>query len=141
LRQDDKKEDNAREEGCDTSGERSLSTGLSNEPVCEDKLHNAEVAFCDWKNHVMELEIWYKDMATFHLVVRQFAIKNEFELGIETTSTTRYRGYCKGSDCPWRIHTRLEIDGSPTIIVSPSNTNCILCFDVSISNVLPSNML
>jgi hypothetical protein len=49
LRQDDEKEDEAREEGCDMSGERSLPTGLSNEPVCGDKLPNAEVAFCDWK--------------------------------------------------------------------------------------------
>jgi hypothetical protein len=47
LRQDDEKEDEAREEGCDMSGERSLPTGLSNEPVCGDKLPNAEVAFCD----------------------------------------------------------------------------------------------
>ena len=60
----------------------------------------------------------YKDMVTFRLAMRQYAIKREFELGIEATSPMKYRGYCQGGDCPWKIHARVEIVGSPTIVVS-----------------------
>jgi hypothetical protein len=37
----------------------------------------------DWKKHVMNLGIRYKDMVTFRLVMRQYVIKKEFELGID----------------------------------------------------------
>jgi hypothetical protein len=32
--------------------------------------------------------------------MRQFAIKKEFELGIESSSPIKYRDFCKGGDCP-----------------------------------------
>jgi hypothetical protein len=51
-------------------------------------------SLCDWQNPVMKLGSWYKDMPTFHLTVRQFAIKNEFELDIELTCSYRYRDFC-----------------------------------------------
>jgi hypothetical protein len=57
-------------------------------------------------------------MITFQLAMRQFAIKSEFELGIEANSPLKYRGYCKGGDFPWSIHARPEVKESPTIIVS-----------------------
>jgi hypothetical protein len=57
-----------------------------------------EVSLCDWKNHVMMLESRYKDMPTFRLTIRQFAINREFELGIEAICPFRFRGYCKGAD-------------------------------------------
>lgn len=56
-------------------------------------------------------------MKEFRIAMRQYAIKHEFELGIEVTSTTRYVGYCKGGDCPWRIYAREEKKGLPTIVV------------------------
>jgi hypothetical protein len=56
-------------------------------------------------------------MPTFRLAMRQFAIKKEFELGIESSSPIKHRGFCKGGDCPWRIYAREEIKGSPTNIV------------------------
>jgi hypothetical protein len=72
---------------------------------------------CDWKNHVMVLESRYKDMPTFWLAIRQFAINHEFELGIEATCPFRFRGFCKGGGCPWRINARVEIPGSPSVVV------------------------
>jgi hypothetical protein len=48
----------------------------------------------------MKLESRYKDIATFRLAVRQFAIKNEFELDIEPRSTIKYRCYYKEGVCP-----------------------------------------
>lgn len=57
-------------------------------------------------------------MKEFRLAMIQYAINKEFELGIEATSTRRYRGYCKGDDCPWSIHARKEVEESPIIIVT-----------------------
>jgi hypothetical protein len=65
----------------------------------------------------MELERQYKDMTTFRLAMRQFAIKKEFELDIEANTPVKYQGYCKGGKCPWRIHDRVEEKGSPTVVV------------------------
>jgi hypothetical protein len=65
----------------------------------------------------MMLESRYKDMTTFPLAIWQFAINHEFELGIESTCPFRFRGYCKGVGCPWRINARVEIQGSSTVIV------------------------
>jgi hypothetical protein len=45
--------------------------------------------FCDWKKLVMNLGSRYKDMVIFRLAMRQYAIENEFELGIEATDQTR----------------------------------------------------
>jgi hypothetical protein len=55
-------------------------------------------------------------MKEFRIAMRQYAIKHEFELGIDVTSTTRYVGYCKGGDCHWRIYAREEKKGLPTIV-------------------------
>jgi hypothetical protein len=43
-----------------------------------------------------------KDMVTFRLAIKQYAINREFELGIEATSTTRFRGFYQGGGCPWK---------------------------------------
>jgi hypothetical protein len=85
--------------------------GYLGEPL-QDK-----VSLCNWKNPVMMLESRYKDMPTFQLAIRQFAINREFELDIEATCPFRFRGYCKGVGCPWRINARVEIQGSPTVVV------------------------
>jgi hypothetical protein len=62
-------------------------------------------------------------MPTFRLTIRQFAINNEFELGIEAACPYRFRGYCKESGCPWRINAIVEIQGSPTVVVCFFNFN------------------
>jgi hypothetical protein len=119
FQQEDENERKAKEEGVDTGARASQPIDDGDDDlVCGDELHDEEVSLCGWKNPVMMLESRYKDMATFRLAIRQFAIKNEFELGIEATSPYRFRGYCQGGECPWRINARLEIQGSPTIIVS-----------------------
>jgi hypothetical protein len=62
-----------------------LRSGVPADLDCGDVLPTEIGSFCDWQNHVIKLGCRYKDMPTFHLVVRQFAINNEFELGIEST--------------------------------------------------------
>jgi hypothetical protein len=117
LQEDDEKETRATKEGCDTSARDSMPTDFHDDLVCGDELPHEEVLFCDWKNLVMELERRYKDMATFRLSMIQFVIKNEFELDIESTCPSRYRDYCKGGGCPWRVHARVEMQGALTVVV------------------------
>jgi hypothetical protein len=70
--------------------------------------------------------------------MRQYAIKKEFELGIEASAPLKYRGYCSGGGCPWKIHARVEMKGSPTVIVyfmSLSNSN--VAYLVQVADVFP----
>jgi hypothetical protein len=39
-------------------------------------------------------------MYDFRLAVKQHAIVNEFELGIEKSDKKRFRGFCKVAGCP-----------------------------------------
>jgi hypothetical protein len=54
----------------------------------------------DINNLVIEPDSLYPSMKEFQLAMRQYAIDKEFELGTEATDKTRYRGYCRGGDCP-----------------------------------------
>jgi hypothetical protein len=85
---------------------------------CIDCVPQERVFVCNRSNPIMNIGSLYKDMKEFRLTMRQYAINNEFELGIESSSPWRYRGYCKGGDCPWRINVRLQNVGSPTVVVS-----------------------
>jgi hypothetical protein len=103
-----------------------------------DEIPNEMVALSDWMNPVMEPESRYKDMTIFRLAMRQYAIKKEFELGIEAITPLKYRGYCRGNDCPWKIHARVEVKGSPTVIVCVlSLSNSIVASLIQIADVFP----
>ena len=84
---------------------------------CEDYLPNEKRVQYDKINPSMQPGSLFPNMKEFRIAMRQYAIKHEFELGIDVTSTTRYVGYCKGGDCPWRIYAREEKKGLPTIVV------------------------
>jgi hypothetical protein len=88
---------------------------------CSDLVLDETRTIYDMNNPVMEPGSLYATMHHFRLAIRQYAINKEFELGIEATNKTRFRGYCKGPDCPWSIHARLEMKGAPTIQVSPES--------------------
>jgi hypothetical protein len=75
----------------------------------------------DRNNPVMEPGSLYSNMKEFRLAVRQFAIDNEFKLGIEATDKTRYRDYCRGGECPWSINARVEHRGWDPVVVSVLN--------------------
>jgi hypothetical protein len=84
---------------------------------CVDFLPNESRVLYDSNHPVMAVGCMYPSMAEFRLAMRQYAIEKEFELGIEASTPKKYRGFCRGGDCPWSIHARIERDGSPTIIV------------------------
>jgi hypothetical protein len=77
---------------------------ISEIPV-SDVVPNEVVISYDKNNPQMSVGIVYPSMEEFKMVVRQFAINKEFELGTEKSDTKRYRCYCKSSeDCSWRIN-------------------------------------
>jgi hypothetical protein len=61
----------------------------------EDRLPDERVLLCDRTNPIMKMGSLYKDLKKFRLVMRLYAINNEFELGIESSAPLWYRGYCK----------------------------------------------
>lgn len=64
----------------------------------------------DMDNPCMNIGTMYPSMENFRLVVRQFSISKEFELGIEKSNRTRFRGYCTGEGCPWHIVAHRQDD-------------------------------
>jgi hypothetical protein len=86
---------------------------------CSDLVLDETRTIYDMNNPVKEPGSLYATMHHFRVTIRQYTINKEVELGIEATNKTRFRGYCKGPDCPWSIHARPETKGAPTIQVSP----------------------
>jgi hypothetical protein len=84
---------------------------------CEDYLPDEKRVKYDEINPSMQPGSLFPNMKEFRIAMRQYAIKHEFELGIDVTSTTRYVGYCKCDDCPWRIYAWEEKKVLPTIVV------------------------
>jgi len=68
--------------------------------------------FYDRDNPDMSVDTLYLSMPKFRLVVKQHAIVNEFELSIEKSDTSRFRGYCKSQGCKWIIRARTQRDNS-----------------------------
>ena len=50
----------------------------------------------------------YPNMVEFRLVVRQFAINEEFALQTVKTDIERFIGKCMAPDCPWHIHSQKQ---------------------------------
>jgi hypothetical protein len=114
--QDDRREEDssASRFGNSNPCEEELGAGIP----CSDAVLDETRTIYDMNNPVIQPGSLYATMHHFRLAIRQYAINKEFELGIEATNKTRFRGYCKGPDCPWSIHARPEIKGAPTIQVS-----------------------
>jgi hypothetical protein len=98
LRKEAERASKLKEDACNASAPVASMNEFTENYVCEGQLDDS-VGLCDWRNPVMSLGSRYKDMITFQLAIRQYAMNREFELGIEATSTTRFRGYCQGGGC------------------------------------------
>jgi hypothetical protein len=107
-REDEREEEMARasssrDGGTNASGVPNLE-GIEGEAMLvDDYIQEETLMEYDKDNPTMVLGTIYPCMEEFRLAVRQYAINKEFELGVEATSKSRYRGYCKGGDCPWSI--------------------------------------
>jgi hypothetical protein len=121
LAVEDERENKEREDACYRRGDGNNLDQLGGDGSaalpCVDFLQHETRVVYDSNDPVMEVGSLYASMTEFRLAMRQYAIDKEFELGIEASTTKKYRGYCRGGDCPWSINARIERDGSPTIIV------------------------
>jgi hypothetical protein len=136
LKNEDEKAKRAKDDACHGTGPNAMSSKCGDEEYGGDHLQDEIGAICDWKNPIMSLGIRYKDMTTFRLAMRQYIIKKEFELAIEASTQIKYRGHCRGGDCPWSINARVEAKGCPTIIACFLYlSNFFVCSNRSIPHV------
>jgi hypothetical protein len=79
----------------------------------------------------LKLGTLYLSMKEFRLAVRQYAINEEFELGITKSDRNIYRVYCKGNDCtcPWKLNGSTRPDSSVMVLTFLLFlSNCIILF-------------
>jgi hypothetical protein len=79
----------------------------------------------------LKLGTLYPSMKEFRLAVRQYAINEEFELGITKSDRSRYRVYCKRNDCTcsWKLNGSRRPDSSVMVLTFLlSLSNCIVVF-------------
>jgi hypothetical protein len=70
----------------------------------------------------LKLGTLYPPMREFRLAVRQYAINEEFELGITKSDRNRYRVYYKGNDCtcPWKLNGSTRPNSSVMVLTFSS---------------------
>uniref|UniRef100_A0ACD5WL29 Uncharacterized protein n=1 Tax=Avena sativa TaxID=4498 RepID=A0ACD5WL29_AVESA len=78
----------------------------------------------DKEHPVIEEGSLFPSMEEFKMLLRTFAIRGKFDIQIQDSDTTRFRGHCKGELCRWRITARTIEDGKTVRvnkIVKPHN--------------------
>ena len=58
----------------------------------------------------------FTDKNAFILMIKQYAIKREFQTFIEHSDKSRYRIRCADSECGWKVHAK-KLRGCPTFLV------------------------
>lgn len=108
------RDENDRANTAQPDGRRMVEQGADSEDAAltiSDAIPNEIVITYDKDHPKMDLGTMYPSMNEFRLVVRQFAINEEFELGTEKSDKERYRVFCKSSEnCPWRLHGKRQAD-------------------------------
>jgi hypothetical protein len=94
--------------------------------VVNDYILQETVMEYDKNNPSLDVGTIYPCMEDFRLAVRQYSINKEFELNIRATSKSRYRGYCKGGDCPWSV-SGFKKKGEVAVMVLTSKVRCSNC--------------
>jgi hypothetical protein len=72
----------------------------------------------------MDIDIMYPIMKEFRLVMKQFAINEEFEFHLVKTDKKRYIADCADDDCPWHINGRTQHDGTTVKVYNYLLTVC-----------------
>ena len=73
----------------------------------------------DRDNPKIEVGSTFVDKDAFMLVIKQYAIKREFETSVEHSDKSRYRAKCADEECEWKIHAK-KLSGCPTFMVNIS---------------------
>jgi hypothetical protein len=91
--------------------------GFDDDLVVEDTLDCVPIVHAtDLENPTIAVGITFGDRDMFKKAIRQYASKGEYEITASYSESTRYRGYCKGKRCPWRIHAS-KLSGENTWMV------------------------
>ena len=69
----------------------------------DDSFAGETIIGYDNQDPEMKFGITYPSMAEFRMATKQYAIKHEFDMGTEKSDSTRFRGFCRGVGCEWRI--------------------------------------
>ena len=67
----------------------------------------------------------FVDKNDFVQIIRQYAIKNEFETRIEHSDKERYRARCADKDCDWRVFAKKLHGGNTFMLSSTDIDTCI----------------
>jgi hypothetical protein len=120
LKKEDETEEQEREGRRCGVGSSSARKGCEDGEVVIPVFQNlpGERLMFDRNNPVIESDSLYPSMKEFHLAMRQYSIDKEFELDIEAIDKRRYRGYCRGGDCPWSIVARVKNKGWNLVIIT-----------------------
>ena len=78
--------------------------------LVDDRIPGEDSVLYDREDPPMNAGTIYASMNEFRAVVRQHAIKGQFELATEKSCKDLFRGYCKAEGCPWSIVARLMPD-------------------------------
>ena len=70
----------------------------------------------DRDNHDIKEDSTFTDKKTFILMIKQYAIKREFQTFIEHSDKSRYRARCADSECGWKVYAK-KLRGCPTFMV------------------------
>ena len=70
----------------------------------------------DRDNPEIKVGSTFVDKDAFKLVIKQYAIKREFQTFVEHSDKVRYRERCADPTCEWKVHAK-KLRGCPTIMV------------------------
>ncbi|CAN6352505.1 unnamed protein product [Urochloa humidicola] len=106
--------------GCDyipdTDEEDNDDCAIDDEKGCEVVEH-----ITDLENPKIAIGVTFEDRDTFMRAIRQYVILNEIEIAAPYNEAKRYRGFCKGKKCKWRIHASQLQDGKTWMIKKMPN--------------------
>ncbi|CAL5058896.1 unnamed protein product [Urochloa decumbens] len=70
----------------------------------------------DRENPEIKAGSTFVDKDAFKLIIKQYAIKREFQTFVEHSDKSRYRAKCADSQCDWKIYAK-KLLGCPTFMV------------------------
>jgi hypothetical protein len=70
----------------------------------------------DRDNPVIKQGSTFADKDAFLLIIKQYAIKREFQTFVEHSDSKRYRAKCADSECEWKVYAK-KLLGCPTFMV------------------------
>ena len=91
-------------------------------PVNDQVPKEIEISY-DIDHQTVEKKSIFPTMLDCRRAVKQWAINEEFNLGVYRDDKSRWMAYCTEEDCPWKITCRLMADKTKTWVPTLFFTN------------------